>query len=133
MPNLNIDRRMNLDYGIDGIVHARGSQAETQGLPERRNLTPTDDPVRTQLTQLLEKSNIGHVLEEALRPEIGNRDLLMPARFRAVLQQVQKDLAALADQSGNDSRILSRAVRVLKNEAELRDLVAMYRSVLYQG
>ena len=32
-----------------------------------------------------------------------------------------------------DARALNRAVRLLKDEAGLRDLVAMYRSALYQG
>lgn len=133
MSDLNLNRLMSFDRGIDTIVYARQSETGAQGLPDRRNLTPSDDPVRTQLTQLLEKPNTGHFLEDALRPEIGNRDLLMPPRFHAVLQDVQKSLAALAGQGGDDSRVLNRAARLLKEELQLRDLVAMNRSVLYQG
>ncbi len=132
MPNLNINRFMSFDRGIDNVVHRR-SETETQGLPERRNLTPSGDPVRTQLTQLLEQPNIGHILEEALRPEVDNRDLLLPSAFRTALQQVQKDLTALAHQGKGDGRILDQAIRVLNDETRLRDLVAMNRSLLYQG
>lgn len=133
MANLNINRLMSFDHGIENIVHADRNQADTQGLPDRRNLTPSDDFVRTQLTQLLEKPNIGYLLEEALYPEIGSRDLLRPSEFQAALQEAQADLAALADQGGGDNRILNKAARLLREETQLRDLVAMYRSALYQG
>lgn len=136
MANLNVDRHLSFDHGIENIVHLRRNQPETQSLPDRRNLTPSNDPVRTQLTQLLEKPNIGHVLEEALRPVIGNRELLTPSRFHSALQTVLKDLTDLAErteQDGDARRILNRAIRVLKNEAGLRELLAMYRSALYQG
>ncbi|MGE8547098.1 type III secretion apparatus assembly protein SctX [Alcaligenes sp. Marseille-Q7550] len=136
MANLNVDRHLSFDHGIENILHLRRNEPETQGLPDRRNLTPSNDPVRTQLTQLLEKPNIGHVLEEALRPVIGNRELLTPSRFQSALQNVLKDLTELAEQAEQDGdarRILNRAIRVLKNEAGLRELLAMYRSALYQG
>lgn len=133
MPDIGLNRLMSFDHGIDAIVYARKDEQATQGLPERRNLTPTDDPVRTQLTQLLEKPNIGSFLEGALRPDIGNRDLLMPSQFAEALREALKALAGLAETGGGDSRVLNRAVRLLKEETNLRDLVAMYRSALYQG
>ena len=133
MPDISPNRLLNFDHGIDTIVHARRDEQVAQGLPDRRNLMPSDDPVRAQLTQLLEKPNIGSFLEDALRPDIGNRDLLMPSQFAEALHETQQALADLADRGNHDSRVLNRAVRLLKEEATLRDLVAMYRSALYQG
>lgn len=133
MPDISLNRLMNFDHGIDTITYARKEEQAAQGLPDRRNLMPADDPVRAQLTQLLEKPNIGHFLEEALRPDIGNRDLLMPSEFAEALREALKALAGLAEHGGGDSRVLNRAVRLLKEETNLRDLVAMYRSALYQG
>ncbi|MBB6083538.1 type III secretion apparatus assembly protein SctX [Castellaniella defragrans] len=132
MPDISPKRLMSFDHGIDTIVHARKDEQAAQSLPERRNLMPSDDPVRAQLTLLLEKPNIGRFLEDALRPDIGNRDLLMPAEFAEALREALKGLAGLAERGG-DSRVLNRAVRLLKEETNLRDLVAMYRSALYQG
>ncbi|MFC4297771.1 hypothetical protein ACFO0J_06925 [Castellaniella hirudinis] len=132
MPDISPNRLMSFDHGIDTITYARKNEQAAQGLPDRRNLMPSDDPVRAQLTQLLEKPNIGHFLEDALRPDIGNRDLLMPSEFAEALREALKALASMAE-SGGDSRILNRAVRLLKEETNLRDLVAMYRSALYQG
>lgn len=133
MPDIGPNRLMSFDHGIDTIVYASKGEQAAQALPERRNLTPSDDPVRAQLTQLLEKPNIGSFLEEVLRPEIGNRDLLMPSQFAEALREALKALADLAESGGGDSRVLNRAVRLLKEETNLRDLVAMYRSALYQG
>lgn len=133
MPDLNVNRLMRFDHGIDNIVYARKDDQGAQGLPERRNLMPSDDPVRAQLSQLLEKPNTGRYLEEALRPEISNRDLLMPSQFAEALREALKELAALAETGSGDNRTLNRAVRLLKEETNLRDLVAMYRSALYQG
>ncbi|WP_276807898.1 hypothetical protein [Castellaniella defragrans] len=132
MPDISPNRIMSFDHGIDTIVYARKDEQSAQGLPERRNLLPSDDPVRAQLTQLLEKPNIGRFLEDALRPDIGNRDLLMPSEFAEALREALKSLAGLAERGG-DNRVLNRAVRLLKEETNLRDLVAMYRSALYQG
>ena len=133
MPDISPNRLMSFDHGIDTIVYARKDEQTTQGLPDRRNLMPSDDPVRAQLSQLLEKPNIGHYLEESLRPDIGNRDLLMPSEFAEALREALKSLTGLAETGGGDNRILNRAVRLLKEETNLRDLVAMYRSALYQG
>lgn len=133
MAEINPNRLMSFERGIDNIVFARREDHAAQELPERRNLTPSDDNVRPQLSQVLEKPNTERFLEEALRPQINDRDLLMPSRFADTLKGVLKDLATQAESGGGDSRVLNRAVRVLKEETSLRELVAMYRNALYQG
>ena len=69
--------------------------------------------------------------------QVANRDLLLPGKFAQALQTTLEGLSAAAEQSQDrnpeDARALNRAVRLLKDEAGLRDLVAMYRSALYQG
>ena len=101
------DMRINglaFDRGIDGISYA-SRDAGSQHLPERQELAPPADGVRAQLAQLL------------------------------ALQSALDGLGAAAEQTSNqeDSRVLNRALRLLKDEAGLRDLVTMYRSALYQG
>ena len=133
MAEINPNRLMSFDRGIDNIVFARKEDQAAQELPERRNLTPSDDNVRPQLSQLLEKPNTVRFLEEELRPQIDDRDLLMPTRFADTLKDVLKDLTAQADAGVGDSRVINRAVRVLKEETSLRELVALYRNALHQG
>lgn len=131
------DMRINglaFDRGIDSISYA-GRDAGGQHLPERQELAPPADGVRAQLAQLLDKPTAARYLDDSLRPPLANRDLLMPAKFQQALQSALDGLGAAAEQSQNqgDARALNRALRLLKDEAGLRELVAMYRSALYQG
>lgn len=124
------------DRGLDGISYA-GREAAGQHLPERQELTPPADGVKAQLAQLLDTPNTDRYLDNQLRPTLVNRDLLLPGKFAQALQATLDGLSAAAEQSQDrnpeDARALNRAVRLLKDEAGLRDLVAMYRSALYQG
>lgn len=124
------------DRGLAGISYA-GREAAGQHLPERQELTPPADGVKAQLAQLLDTPNTDRYLDNQLRPTLANRDLLLPGKFAQALQATLDGLSAAAEQSQDrnpeDARALNRAVRLLKDEAGLRDLVAMYRSALYQG
>lgn len=124
------------DRGLDGITYA-GREAAGQYLPERQELAPPADGVKAQLAQLLDTPNIDRYLDSQLRPTVANRDLLLPGKFAQALQATLDGLSAAAEQSQDrnpeDARALNRAVRLLKDEAGLRELVAMYRSALYQG
>ncbi|MGE8689082.1 MAG: hypothetical protein ACN6PJ_18195 [Achromobacter sp.] len=131
------DMRINglaFDRGIDGISYA-SRDAGGQHLPERQELAPPADGVRAQLAQLLDKPTAARYLDDSLRPPLANRDLLMPAKFQQALQSALDGLGAAAEQASDqdDARALNRALRLLKDEAGLRELVAMYRSALYQG
>ena len=65
MAEINPNRLMSFDRGIDNIVFAGREDHAAHELPERRNLTPSDDNVRPQLSQLLVKPNTDRFLEEA--------------------------------------------------------------------
>lgn len=124
------------DRGIDSITYAQQDAQPT--LPERGESAPPDVGARAQLSALLDRPSIDDFLESSTRPQIANRDLLVPARFRErldnALQQL-RDVAAQRQSAGGDDelRILNRATRLLSEEVGLRDLVQMYRSALYQG
>ena len=124
------------DRGIDSITYAQQDAQPT--LPERGESAPPDVGARAQLSALLDRPSIDDFLESSTRPQIANRDLLVPARFRErldnALQQL-RDVAAQRQPAGGDDelRILNRATRLLSEEVGLRDLVQMYRSALDQG
>lgn len=123
---------LTFDRGIDSISYGSG-QAAGQHLPERQELAPSSEGVRAQLSQLLDKPNMEDFLNDALRPTSHNRELLTPGRFTQAMEEALAGLSAAAELGGDDARVLNRAVRLLKEESGLRDLVAMYRSALYQG
>lgn len=128
------------DRGIDSITYAQ--QGGQPSLPERGESAPPDVGARAQLAALFDQPSIGDFLEACTRPQIANRDLLVPARFRERLDNVLQQLRDMAAQrqagdgaaaGGDELRILNRATRLLSEEVGLRDLVQMYRSALYQG
>lgn len=137
---------LNFDRGIDRITHAgRGTLAM---LPEREQAPPPDTGTRPQLEALLALPTLDDVLNAAVRPQLQNRDLLVPTRFRQALEgalehlgqaaqdaQDAQDMSAAqpTDERSSSARTLNRAVRLLKEESALRDLLQMYRSALYQG
>lgn len=127
-----------LDRGIEAITYAR--QETATPMPERGAAPPPDVGMRAQLDQLLQKPSIGSRLDQALRPRIDNRDLLLPGPFGKALGNAVTQLRAAASRAASagtegseQSRVLNRAVRLLGEESSLRELVHMYRSALYQG
>ena len=123
---------LSFERGIENIAYA-GKEASGNHLPDRQDLPPSADGVRAQLDQLLDKPGVRHFLEDALRPQVGNRELLMPAVFSRALANACAELEKAAEEGTADSRALNRALRLLKEETGLRELVSMYRSALYQG
>lgn len=118
------------DRGIERIVHEDGP-ADT--LPGGIALSPSDLARVAQLDQLLGARNLADYLDAALRPELDNKDLLAPGRFRETLDATVAMLREAATQDPDHGRELNRAARVLTEDAALRDLLQMYRSLLYQG
>ena len=110
-----------------------------RALMASRDLLPEEFETDAQLSALLDKPSIDDFLNTMARPQLANRDLLVPARFREALDnalQHLRDAAAqrpAGDGGDDDLRILNRATRLLGEEVSLRDLVQMYRSTLYQG
>jgi len=126
------------DRGIDSITYAQ--QDAQPSLPERSESAPPEMGARAQLSELLDRPSMEDFLNTMARPQIVNRDLLVPARFREALDnalQHLRDAAAQRQPAGDggddDLRMLNRATRLLSEEVGLRDLVQMYRSTLYQG
>ena len=123
-----------LDRGIETITYAR--QQNDAPMPERSQALPPEIGVRAQLDQLLQKPSMDSRLDQALRPLIANRDLLLAARFRETLRKLLAQLrkaAGSATKGSERARVLNRAVRLLSDELDLRELEQMYRSALYQG
>jgi len=120
------------DRGIDTITYTSSDRAEKR-LPERQALPPPAEGAKARLFELLAPPNTANYLQESLRPILDNRNLLMPAHYSETLSAALESLSTAAEQDTDNSRVLNRAVRVLKEEVSLRELLQMYRSVLYQG
>ncbi|MET4580348.1 hypothetical protein [Ottowia thiooxydans] len=140
MADNHVGPHIAFDRGIDLVTFVRSG--ETQGLPQRREEAPSELGGRPQLESLLAQPTLEDFLEEAIRPRLENRDLLVPSRFQTALDGVHAALSAKCQDEPNrsdetlspeDKRVMQRAVRLLGTERDMRGLVQMYRSVLYQG
>ena len=135
MSDFRVGSGLFFDRGIDKITF-RGYES-TEGLPDQRQLTPADQTHRPQLDQLLHMPNMESFLEEAIRPEFDDRDLLAPGNFRQAMDNALTNIRQAADErqsaDPDGAKVLNRAGRLLNEEVNLRDLLQMYRSVLFQG
>lgn len=129
MPDLRLDSPLSFDRGIDRVVHERVPDA----LPEALNIAPSEMPQPAELDRLLAMPNLDDFLQTALQPRLDNKDLLQPARFRQALEGAREALRQAAEGDPDSAKALNRAARLLSEEADLRDLLQMYRSMLLQG
>lgn len=124
-----------LDRGIDRITYARDEVA--MAMPERHEVTPPEGSAPTSLQSLLALPTLDDALLASVRPPLRQRDVLMPVRFQqamdAALQRLQLEADAQPPRSPQELHSINRALRLLKEEAALRDLLQMYRSALFRG
>jgi type III secretion protein X len=133
MSNLGLNT-LSFDRGIETITYAR-QDAQTS-LPERGEAPPPETGVRDQLSALLDQPTIDSYLDGAIGAPVVAPDMLVPGRFQGALESLTQRLATMGSKGEIDTdsaRLINRAQRVLGQESELRSLVAMYRSVMYQG
>jgi type III secretion protein X len=139
MNDLRIGTGAFFDRGIDSITFKAGdAHTNALSLASQKDLPPSDQISRPQLEKLLDMPNLESFLEDAIRPDLADRELLMPGKFRQTLDSTLSHLQKAGNerQSSGDAegaKVINRASRLLAEEASLRELVQMYRSALYQG
>jgi type III secretion protein X len=132
MSNLGLNT-LSFDRGIETITYAR--QDTQNRLPERGEAPPPETGVRDQLSSLLDRPTMDRYLEAVIGAPTVSPDLLAPGRFRSALDDVMQRLKmqGSGEPDSDNARVYQRAQRLLGQESDLRDLLNMYRSALYQG
>ncbi len=135
MPEIRIGEGLFFERGIDRIVVREGESSPS--LPDPSRLAPSEHAGDSHLERLLRGPGFESFIDDALRPHLSDRGLLLPAAFRQALEGavgvLRQRAAVVKDPRSREARVLQRAVRLLSEEQELRDLVRMYCSSLYQG
>ncbi len=90
---------------------------------------------RPELDRLLRRPNLPDYLAEQLQPEITDRQLLTPLGFERALRTAGQQLRAAAARRETQqiAPLLGKAARAIAEESNLRELLSMYRSTLFQG
>lgn len=128
----------SFDRGIEDVTYKRKESSQAQFvMPDQRMLAPVEERKRPQIDELLSQPTLESWIEDAIRPEIADAELLLPGQFRAAMRKVLGTIRRSADakrgSSPAEAKILNRGIRILMEEEELQELVLMYRSSLYQG
>jgi type III secretion protein X len=131
MPIKSGIERYSLDRGLESISQ---SSRPDLPLPDASHLPPADQLNQPELDRLLHQPNLRDFLAGELRPEISDRALLTPQQFERTLRQAAQTLSDASSAGGAAaSPALKKAARALGEEANLRELLNMYRSTLFQG
>jgi len=132
MPIIQGLDRYSLDRGLESISQSTRPQIP---LPNAAHLPPAEQLNRPELDRVLHQPNLQDFLANQLRPEIPDRQLLTPQRFESTLRRAAQSLRDIStnDSARASSPAMAKAARALAEEANLRDLLSMYRSTLYQG
>ena len=131
-----------LDRGLDSIVFVDKQKAGA--LPEgQRALLPPDEGMPAKLRQLLDKPDLSDYLESTFGPISSNGSLLSPQGFGNALQHTRNELQQMwgiaTDTEASTSAtaplsvVISRALRVLSGESDLRAELAAYQGLLLRG
>jgi type III secretion protein X len=123
------------DRGIEDITF-KGADAAPD-LPDRQGILAPAIAQRRMLDELLAPRNLESFLDEAVRPELPDRDILVPVNFAEAVDEALATLTSAAQErqaaDPQAARGLQRAARVLTEEVGMRELLRMYRSALLQG
>jgi|GEM_PF-541147 len=134
--------RSDLDLGLDRYSLDRGIESISQSglpdlpLPDATQMPPAAQLNRPELDRLLQRPTLKDYVNEQLQPKIDDRQLLIPQRFERTLlgaAQTLRTLSTAQESRKGAATALGKAARLLAEEANLRELLNMYRSTLYQG
>jgi len=125
-------QHLNFDHGIESIVHHRGDP-DTPQLPQRRDVSPAADAAQTKLAALLDRPTLDGLLDQWVDPGIADDTLTRPAPFRQRLEDTAVWLDDCAQRDPDNAKIINRALRVISDERNLRDLLGANRAALFQG
>lgn len=128
-----ISNRLAFDVGIERISITSGP--EVARLPQTADVVPGDIAVEQKLADILYSPSWQQQLLDAIRTQVENREMLVPARYQAMLESAQEHLRLAAEKEENDEdrEDLEAAAKFLDGAKELRDLLNTYRHLLHKG
>jgi hypothetical protein len=124
--------RYSLDRGLESI--SQNTRPEVP-LPDASHLPPAETLNRPELDRVLHQPTLRDFLARELMPQVSDRQLLTPQRFEGTLRQAAQTLRDMPStgNTGGSSPAIAKAARALAEESNLRELLNMYRSTLFQG
>jgi hypothetical protein len=127
-----INGKLFFQRGIDAVLVQTNA---TQSLPDQSRLAPADRAEGQMLERLLGRSGLDALLDKLVSPDIVDRNILLPGRFRELLDEahavVRSNASDLVSKDPESAKILARADRLLNQMEQLDNLLGMYSRSLY--
>ncbi|MDR1437717.1 MAG: hypothetical protein LBI69_01505 [Puniceicoccales bacterium] len=129
--------KFSLDIGLEKITTNRNQQRVPR-LPERGEIGPSDGRIEERLQEIIDLKTFESILIDALRPNIKNRQLLLPVHFRRCLISLCDSLRKLsAEKNGEETEeikaLLSLLETHLREETGRNELLEQYRLMILMG
>lgn len=123
---------MRMDQGIEKILRSSVKRSDDRQAISN-NYSPAYTATRQRLDQLYAMPNLDDYLVEEMAPLVAEGSLLLPHRFAQELGAARELLRHERERQKRHARVFSRAIDVLSDQMDLRDLLQTYLSALYKG
>lgn len=123
---------VRIDQGITKILRGPIQQGEERP-SSTNNYSPAYTATRQRLDELYAMPNLDDYLIAEMAPLVNEGSLLLPHRFVAELAAARELLRRERERQKRHARIFSRAIDLLSDQMELRDLLQSYLTALYKG
>lgn len=129
---IDAGRILTFDVGIEQVL---ASLPEDARLPEAdRPLIPSEIEPDHHLESVLGAKGLDEVAVDALKPELTDRDLLIPERYRAMLDDSVEELKKeAASARSHDGDALFQAATMLEADKGLVELLSTFRNLLIKA
>jgi hypothetical protein len=120
---------LRFDTGIERIIRQDGTPESR--LPEMTPILPSNDQPRDQLAEVLDQPSLLGAIDAFVRPEVHERDILLPTRFAALFHDLQGVMQEAVAHRPYAAQELEGAAKLLAAEQADRDLLETYRNTLF--
>ncbi|MDR1401803.1 MAG: hypothetical protein LBI81_02500 [Puniceicoccales bacterium] len=124
-----------MNFGIIDISKL-SSKNQRSHLPNSTSVDPCEGKIEEKLKRVLEVKTLSQTIIHLLHPEITDRSILTPQKFRLKIRQVCRVFAdTLEKDSANcpSEELFKNVIDLLKNEEEKCELLDQYRHMLLLG
>ncbi|NIM39593.1 MAG: hypothetical protein GTN84_00305 [Hydrogenophaga sp.] len=123
---------LRIDQGIEKILRGPVKRPDDRQAITN-NYSPAYTATRQRLDELYAMPNLDDYLVAEMSPLVSEGSLLLPHRFVRELGEAREVLRQARDRQKRHARVFSRAIDVLSDQMDLRDLLQSYLTALYKG
>ncbi|MDR1432860.1 MAG: hypothetical protein LBI61_00770 [Puniceicoccales bacterium] len=124
-----------MDFGIVDISKL-SSKDKRMHLPIGSSVDPCEGKIEEKLKKVLEVKTLNKSMVQLLRPNITDRSIITPQKFRLKIQQVCDVFVNTKEREGEKyhyKELFEDVIELLKGEQDKCELLDQYRHMLLMG